>query len=77
MEPVEIRDVEDPTFSRLSALTWQCGCEPYAPAALPPNEILGSNSWYSGVDPGTIVQLDGLGNLKTKISDLFPTLLAL
>jgi hypothetical protein len=36
-------DVEAPTFSRQSAHRWQCGCQPYTPAALYTPEY----SWFS------------------------------
>jgi hypothetical protein len=35
--------VEAPTFSRQSAHRWRCGCQPYPPTALYPQE----DSWYS------------------------------
>jgi hypothetical protein len=31
--PIGLRDVEHPTFSRQSAHRWQCGSQPYVPAA--------------------------------------------
>jgi hypothetical protein len=41
--PVGVWDVEAPTFSLESRLIWWSGCQPYAPAALYPQEY----SWYS------------------------------
>jgi hypothetical protein len=36
--PIRLWDVEAPTFSRQSAHRWRWGCQPYAPAALYPQE---------------------------------------
>jgi hypothetical protein len=41
--PIGLWDVEAPTFSRQSAHWWRWGCQPYALAALYPQQ----NSWYS------------------------------
>jgi hypothetical protein len=41
--PIGLWEVEAPTFSRQSAHGWWWGCQPYAPAALYPQE----DSWYS------------------------------
>jgi hypothetical protein len=41
--PIGFWDVEAPTFSRHLVHRWRWGCQPYAPAALYPQE----NSWYS------------------------------
>jgi hypothetical protein len=41
--PIRLWDVEPPTFSRQSAHRWRWGSQPYAPAALHPQE----DSWYS------------------------------
>jgi hypothetical protein len=41
--PIGLWDVEAPTFSRQLAHIWLYGCQPYAPAALYPQE----DSWYS------------------------------
>jgi hypothetical protein len=41
--PIELWDVEAPTFSRQSAQKWRWDCQPYAPVALCPQE----DSWYS------------------------------
>jgi hypothetical protein len=41
--PIELWDVEAPTFSRHSAHRWRWGCQPYAPASFYPPE----DSWYS------------------------------
>jgi hypothetical protein len=41
--PLELWDVEAPTFARQSARRWRWGCQPYASAALYPLE----DSWYS------------------------------
>jgi hypothetical protein len=51
-KPIELWDVEAPTSSRQSVHRWRRGCEPYAPAG---------RGW---VDTRTIVQLEGLGQLK-------------
>jgi hypothetical protein len=40
--PLALWDVEAPTFSRHSAHRWRWGCQPYAPAALCPQE----DSWH-------------------------------
>jgi hypothetical protein len=40
---IGMRDVKAPTFSRQSANRWRWGCQPYAPAALYPQQ----DSWYS------------------------------
>jgi hypothetical protein len=42
-KPIELWEVEAPTFSRQSAHRWRWGCQPYAPAALYPQK----DSWYS------------------------------
>jgi hypothetical protein len=41
--PIRLWDVEAPAFSSKSAHRWRWGCQPYAPAALYPQEY----SWYS------------------------------
>jgi hypothetical protein len=41
--PIRLSDVEDPTFSRQWAHRWRWGCQPYAPAALYPRKIPGTN----------------------------------
>jgi hypothetical protein len=41
--PIGLWDVEAPTFSIQSAHRWRWDCQPYAPAALNPQE----DSWYS------------------------------
>jgi hypothetical protein len=41
--PIGLWDVEAPTFSRHSSHRWRWGCQPYAQAALYPQE----DSWYS------------------------------
>jgi hypothetical protein len=41
--PIELWDVEAPTFSRQSGQRWQGSCQPDAPATL----YLQENSWYS------------------------------
>jgi hypothetical protein len=56
--PIELWDVEAPTFYRQSAHRWR-RCQPYAPA----------HPWYSGwVDPVAIVRLEGLGELENPIT---------
>jgi hypothetical protein len=45
--PIGMWGVEAPTFSRQSAHRWRWGCQPYAPAALYPQE----DSWYSFSGP--------------------------
>jgi hypothetical protein len=52
-----------------SAHRWRQGCQPYAPAAIYPQE----DSWYlfllrSWVDPRTVVQLEELGKVKQSTS---------
>jgi hypothetical protein len=61
-------DVEAATFSRQSAHRWLWG-QPYAQAASYPQE----NSWYSFLletesTPGTIVRLEGWGQLKNPMT---------
>jgi hypothetical protein len=62
-------EVEGSTFYGQSAHRWRWGCQPYAPAALCPQE----DSWYSisvrgWVDPRTIVRLEPLGQLKNPMT---------
>jgi hypothetical protein len=73
--PIGLWDVEALTFSRQSAHRWRWSCQPYAPAALYPQE----HSWYllcislrRWVEPRAIVRLKGLGQLKNheKSNDL-------
>jgi hypothetical protein len=70
MGPIELWNIEGPTFSRQSAHRWRWGCQPYAPAALYPQE----DSWYSfllqaeSTPARAIVRLEGLGQLKKSTS---------
>jgi hypothetical protein len=57
--PRGLWDVEAPIFSGQSAHIWRWGCQPYAPAAIYPQE----NSWYSFLLE-VIVRLEGLGQVK-------------
>jgi hypothetical protein len=61
--PIGLWDVEAPTFSRQSAHRWRWG-QPYAPAALHPQE----DSWYPFLldveSTRAIVRLEGLRRLK-------------
>jgi hypothetical protein len=41
--PIDLSDVEAPTFTRQSAHRWRWSCQPYAPAAL----YLQENYWHS------------------------------
>jgi hypothetical protein len=59
-----------PYFSKQPVHRRRWGCQPYASAALYPQE----NSWYSfllvPVDPRAIVRQDGLGRLKNPMTSL-------
>jgi hypothetical protein len=64
-------DVEAPTFSRQSAHRWQWGCQPYAPAALYPDEDFWHAFLLRGwVDSKAIVLLKGLGQLENPVTSL-------
>jgi hypothetical protein len=59
----------EPTFTKQSVHRWRWGCQPYAPAALYPQE----DSWYSFVSeaestPRAMLRLEGLGILKKSTS---------
>jgi hypothetical protein len=67
--PIGLWDVEDPTFSRQSVHSWRCSCQPYTPAALyTPGIFVVLISVRGWRDPRAIVRLEGLGQLKRKIS---------
>jgi hypothetical protein len=67
--PVELWEVEAPTFSIQSAHRWRWGYQPYAPAALyPPGIFLVLNSVRGWVDRRAIVRLEVLGQLKNPIT---------
>jgi hypothetical protein len=57
--PIGLWDGEAPTFSRQSDHRWRWGCQPYAPAALYPQE----DFWYS-FPLEAILGLGALGQLK-------------
>jgi hypothetical protein len=63
--PIELWDVKAPTFSRQSTHRWGWGFQPYALTALPPGRILVLICFRGWVYPKVIVQLEGLGTLKT------------
>jgi hypothetical protein len=45
---MELQDVKAPTLLRQTANRWRQGCQPYAPAALYPQEVfIYKVSWYS------------------------------
>jgi hypothetical protein len=58
--PTELRDVDDLKFFTQLAQRWWWGCQPYASAALYPQERL--------VNPKATVRLKGLGQLKNAIT---------
>jgi hypothetical protein len=65
--PTGLSDVEAPTISGQSAHRRRWGCQPYAPAALHPQE----DYWYSfllrgWVDPRATVWLEGLDKLQNQ-----------
>jgi hypothetical protein len=67
--PIGLWGVKGPTFSRQSTHRWRWGGRPYAPAAIyPPGRFLVLISAKSWVDPRTIVQLEGLGQLKNPVA---------
>jgi hypothetical protein len=70
--PIQLWDVEDPTFSRQSAHRWRWGCQPYPPAAFYlPRIFLELTPVRGWVIPRAIVRLGGLGKLKKKKSNNF------
>jgi hypothetical protein len=64
-----LREVKDPTLLRLTANIWRHGCQPYAPAALyPQDSLIFKDSGYSCLleaesTPGP-VRPEGLGQFK-------------
>jgi hypothetical protein len=69
------KEIEAPTFSRKLAHIWPWGCHPDSPAALYPQE----ESWYSFLlevesTLSTVVQLEGLGQLKNSMISSGPSL---
>jgi hypothetical protein len=68
--PVELPDVEDPTFSRQSAHRWQWAYQPYAPATLDLQKDALVLIFVRGrVNSRVMVRLEGLGKLK-RFNDL-------
>jgi hypothetical protein len=49
--PRGLWDVKAPTFSRQSAHRWQWGCQLYAPAALYPQEVPGTDFCWRLIQP--------------------------
>jgi hypothetical protein len=58
--PIDLWEVEPPTFSRQSAHRWRSDCQPYAPVTLHTQE----DSWYSFL-------LEKLHNFRNIISLLY------
>jgi hypothetical protein len=70
LHPIDLWDVEAPTFSRKSAHRWRWGCQPYAQTGRPllPGRCLALISVRRWVDPRDIVRLEGLRRLKNPMT---------
>jgi hypothetical protein len=67
--PIGLWDIEASTFFRQSAYRWWWGCQPYALVAFyHPGRFLVLISVRGWVDSTAIVQLEGLGQLKSPVT---------